>query len=212
MNYIYDVIANFNDIPYDFFEWNKIDDITHLKKVIIIKTDSQVLNDLINKKVKVSEDLLKYIKNKTEFYSKSDSNLIAIFTNGYINICIKFTKNGINKYKSFLQIEEDDEVLELSNRLNEIDFNYQIFGEANICQFKTRKETEAYNYIVDKIDDLYNKNDVMKLKYIYYDCFDKFEDNKNKIYEEIKQSINDNFEVLNKIYDFFKLISLTEQR
>lgn len=212
MNYIYDVIANFNDIPYDFFEWNKIDDITHLKKVIIIKTDSQVLNDLINKKVKVSEDLLKYIKNKTEFYSKSDSNLIAIFTNGYINICIKFTKDGINKYKSFLQIEEDDEVLELSNRLNEIDFNYQIFGEANICQFKTRKETEVYNYIVDKIDDLYNKNDVMKLKYIYYDCFDKFEDNKNKIYEEIKQSINDNFEVLNKIYDFFKLISLTEQR
>ena len=212
MNYIYDVIANFNDIPYDFFEWNKIDDITHLKKVIIIKTDSQVLNDLINKKVKVSEDLLKYIKNKTEFYSKSDSNLIAIFTNGYINICIKFTKDGINKYKSFLQIEEDDEVLELSNRLNEIDFNYQIFGEANICQFKTRKEIEAYNYIVDKIDDLYNKNDVMKLKYIYYDCFDKFEDNKNKIYEEIKQSINDNFEVLNKIYDFFKLISLTEQR
>ena len=212
MNYIYDVIANFNDIPYDFFEWNKIDDITHLKKVIIIKTDSQVLNDLINKKVKVSENLLKYIKNKTEFYSKSDSNLIAIFTNGYINICIKFTKDGINKYKSFLQIEEDDEVLELSNRLNEINFNYQIFGEANICQFKTRKETEAYNYIVDKIDDLYNKNDVMKLKYIYYDCFDKFEDNKNKIYEEIKQSINDNFEVLNKIYDFFKLISLTEQR
>lgn len=212
MNYIYDVIANFNDIPYDFFEWNKIDDITHLKKVIIIKVDSQVLNDLINKKVKVSEDLLKYIKNKTEFYSKSDSNLIAIFTNGYINVCIKFTKDGINKYKSFLQIEEDDEVLELSNRLNEIDFNYQIFGEANICQFKTRKETEAYNYIVDKIDDLYNKNDVMKLKYIYYDCFDKFEDNKNKIYEEIKQSINDNFEVLNKIYDFFKLISLTEQR
>lgn len=212
MNYIYDVIANFNDIPYDFFEWNKIDDITHLKKVIIIKTDSQVLNDLINKKVKVSEDLLKYIKNKTEFYSKSDSNLIAIFTNGYINICIKFTKDGINKYKSFLQIEEDDEVLELSNRLNEIDFNYQIFGEANICQFKTRKETEAYNYIVDKIDDLYNKNDVMKLKYIYYDCFDKFEDNKNKIYEEIKQSINDNFEISNKIYDFFKLISLTKQR
>lgn len=212
MNYIYDVIANFNDIPYDFFEWNKIDDITHLKKVIIIKADSQVLNDLINKKVKVSEDLLKYIKNKTEFYSKSDSNLIAIFTNGYINVCIKFTKDGINKYKSFLQIEEDDEVLELSNRLNEIDFNYQIFGEANICQFKTRKETEAYNYIVDKIDDLYNKNDVMKLKYIYYDCFDKFEDNKSKIYEEIKQSINDNFEVLNKIYDFFKLISLTEQR
>lgn len=104
--------------------------------------------------------------------------------------------------KAFLQIEEDDEVLELSNRLNEINFNYQIFGEANICQFKTRKETEAYNYIVDKIDDLYNKNDVMKLKYIYYDCFDKFEDNKNKIYEEIKQSINDNFEVLNKIYDF----------
>lgn len=207
MNYIYDVIADFNDIPYDFFEWNKTDDITHFKKVITIKINSQIMYDLIYNKLKVSNELLKHIKNKTEFYSKADSNFIAIFTDGYINICIKFTKDGINKYKSFLQIEEDDEVLDLSNRLSEFNFEYQVFGKNNIDFFKTRKETEIYNYITKKLDELYNNDDILKLKYIYYDCFDKFEDNKNKIFDDINKAIVKNSTISNKIYEFFKLIS-----
>lgn len=150
MNFIYDVIADFNVIPYDFFEWNKIDNITHLKKVLIIKTKREVINDLIYKKVKISNELLKCIKNKTEFYSKPDSEYIAIFTDSYINICIKFTKEGINKYKSFLQIEEDEEVLDLSERMKEIDFSYQVFGENYIECFKTRKEIEISNFVASQ--------------------------------------------------------------
>ena len=36
MNYIYDVITNFNDTYYDFYEWNKKDKLTHFKKIPII--------------------------------------------------------------------------------------------------------------------------------------------------------------------------------
>lgn len=210
MNYIYDVIVNFNDIPYDFFEWNKIDEISHLKKVIIVKVDNKTINDLINKKVKVSSDLLKIIKNKTEFYSKQESSYVAIFTNGYINICIKF-KDGINKDKSFLQIEEDEEVLDISNRLTEIKLEYQIFSSNNLPNFKTRKELEIYNYIIKKIEELYNNNDILKLRYIYYDCFDKFENDKNKIYDELNKEIIKNTNISNKVYDFLKLISVNEK-
>lgn len=208
MNYIYDVIANFNTIPYDFFEWNKIDVITHLKKVPIIKVKQDVIYDLIYKKVKISEELLKYIKNKTEFYSKMDSNFICIFTDTYINVCIKFTKEGINKYKSFLQIDEDEEVLDLSRKMDEIDFIYQVYGLNYFPNFKTRKEIEIDNYILTNIENLYNNDELEKLKYIHYDCFGKIEEDKNKIYDKINSEIIKNNNILtNRIYDFFRLIS-----
>ena len=207
MNYIYDVIANFNQTPYDFFEWNKIDTITHLKKVPIIKVKTEVIYDLIYKKIKVSEELLKLIKNKTEFYSKADSNFIAIFTDTYINICIKF-KDGVNKYKSFLQIDEDEEVLDLSRRMEETNFTYQIFGINYFPDFKTRKEIEIEKYVLNNIENLYNNDEIDKLKYIHYDCFGKVEEGKNKIYDKINLEIVNNNSILsNKIYDFFRLIS-----
>lgn len=35
MNYIYDIYLNFNEVAYDFFEWNKNDKITHIKNTCI---------------------------------------------------------------------------------------------------------------------------------------------------------------------------------
>lgn len=208
MNYIYDVIVNFDIIPYEFYEWNKTDTITHLKKIPIIKVKSEIIYDLIYKKIKVNEKLLNIIKNKTEFYTKADSNFIAIFTDTYLNICIKFNKDGINTYKSFLQIDEDEEVLDLSRRIEETSFDYQIFSVNYIPNFKTRKEIEVDNYVLNNIKKLYNNNEDSKLKYIYYDCFGKKEEDKNKIYSELNsQVMNNNIVISNKIYDFFRLIS-----
>ena len=64
MNYIYDVIANFNNKVYDFYDWNKKDIITHIKKCLIIKTDTKTVYDLTYNSVKISDTLLENIKNK----------------------------------------------------------------------------------------------------------------------------------------------------
>ena len=33
MTYIYDVTLNFNEILYDFFEWNNTDNLIHVRKI-----------------------------------------------------------------------------------------------------------------------------------------------------------------------------------
>ena len=43
MNYTYDILANFNETYYEFFEWNNKDELTHIKKLPIIKVDKNVL-------------------------------------------------------------------------------------------------------------------------------------------------------------------------
>ena len=41
MNYIYDILLNFQNEYYDFFEWNTNDQITHIKKIPIIKVSNE---------------------------------------------------------------------------------------------------------------------------------------------------------------------------
>ena len=53
MNYIYDILLNFNNIPYDIFEWNKDDKILHIRKIPLIKLSTFDLSNLVNKKVKI---------------------------------------------------------------------------------------------------------------------------------------------------------------
>ena len=36
MNYIYDILANFNEHYYDFYDWNELDNLIHIKKQFLI--------------------------------------------------------------------------------------------------------------------------------------------------------------------------------
>ena len=38
MKYIYDIVLNFNEEFFEFYDWNLNDEITHIKKIPIIKT------------------------------------------------------------------------------------------------------------------------------------------------------------------------------
>ena len=68
MNYMYDVLLNFNDFPYDIFEWNKDDKINHIRKIPLFKLKTADLSNLINKNVRLDNDFLNKIYKKTELY------------------------------------------------------------------------------------------------------------------------------------------------
>ena len=70
--------------------------------------------------------------------------------------------------------------------------------------FKTRKEREINKYIEKELKTIDNN----KLKYLYFDCFNKKEEDINIIQKTIKNEIKNNFENIYKpIYDFLKLAS-----
>ena len=57
MNYIYDVITNFFEDYYDFFEWDKKDNFTHFKKIPIIKINNKDYNIIQTNNIKIDEEL-----------------------------------------------------------------------------------------------------------------------------------------------------------
>ena len=102
MNYIYDIILNFNEQIYDFYEWNKSDNLTHIRKIPLIRINSKDLYNIENNNIRFNEELFNKISNKTEIFSgRTVKNIDAcLFSDGTSVLALKF-KNNKYYYSKF---------------------------------------------------------------------------------------------------------------
>ena len=68
MNYIYDILLNFNDNYFDFYDWNKSDNITEVKKIPIFKITSEDMYKIKNNYVIFDNEFKSKIKNQTDYF------------------------------------------------------------------------------------------------------------------------------------------------
>ncbi|MDD2181076.1 MAG: hypothetical protein PHW32_01770 [Bacilli bacterium] len=209
MNYIYDVLLNYNKNLYEFYEWNLSDNITHIRKIPLLKIKSSSLLTIKNNKIKIGDELKEQIKNKTEIFSKNKNNYDSyscLFCDGMEAVAIAFDNDGISIFKSKMLIDEEMEVLEVCDRIVEKEITYNVIKEEILKPFKTRFELEKDSYIKKEIKKI---NDIEKLKYLYYECFNEIEQDKNIILSRINDELNNSWdEISNILYDFFKLTSI----
>ena len=64
MTYIYDIVLNFNNDFYEFYEWEKNDNLTLIKKIPLIKVESDFLDQVFNLKLRIDDPLILEINNK----------------------------------------------------------------------------------------------------------------------------------------------------
>ena len=128
MNYIYDVLLNFQKEYYDFFDWNQNDNLYHMRKVPIIKVTNLNLKEIKNNIIKF-DNLLNLINNKAERFSKntiSKQKYIFIISNENECLALKLNKNGIITHKSSLLPNEQDDIIEISKIQKITTLNYKI--------------------------------------------------------------------------------------
>lgn len=206
MNYIYDIYLNLNETAYDFFDWNKNDKLTHIKKIPVIKVNEEILNKIIKNKIKIESDLLAQIYKKTEVWNiNSKINYCVLFSSNTDLIVVEFNKNGKSIAKSFLFIDEELEVLEIVNKLNEKKFDFEILNKQK-SNFKTRKQKNEDNFISQELKTM----DENKLNYIYFECFGKRETNKKIILDNINK-LPKNSKIYQNLYDILKLTTITKK-
>lgn len=201
MNYIYDIILNFNENIYDFYEWNKNDVITHIRKIPVFKISSIDLYNIENNSVVIDLSFFEHIKNKTEIFAGRNIKNIdyaCLLCDGVNVLAIKLEHN--NYYFSKLTLEEELEVTESLSRVKEVEINYQIKNKRN-QQFLTRKEIEMGLFVKKELKKLEHNNEEEKLKYLYFECFGKKEFNMKDLYE---------YESYPKIYKILKLIQINK--
>lgn len=210
MTYIYDILINFNKNLYDFYDWNVNDDIDHIRKIPVFKVDSATLWDFRNNDVCFTKSFLNQIYHKTEVFTvKSIKNLdyACLFCDGMEALGIQILDGQIKKSK--LLIDEEEEVIEVCSRLHTEKIDYQIIHTNKIEPYKTRKELEMDQFVKQQMKQLLRETDENKLHYLYYECFNQKETNKEEIVHKFRIEMNEHFdELVDKLYQIFKLLQI----
>jgi hypothetical protein len=210
MNYIYDILLNFDDKEiYEFYEWDGDDPIDYVKRIPIIKVCDKAFNHIRNYDVIIDKEFLNKIYKCSEIYNNKVLKIInyaCLFTNTKDVIAIEFHNDGRSLMKSCLLIDEANEVTEIAESLREVDIKYKILNYNNNHKYLTRNEKRINFFLNKELNNIYRDKNIDKLKYYYYECFGKVNNNINDIYEELKKFINSDWNGKHKyLYDLVVL-------
>lgn len=210
MIYVYDILVNFIDSNriYEVFEWENRDDIEHIKRIPLFLCDYNLINDILNYEVYISEEFLNVIKDKTLLY-KNDVEKIkyaCLLTEGNRVYALEFNELGKIEYKSSLLLDEEEEVIQLSFQLKKYNINYEKKEKIDNKLYLTRKLEQKRNYIIKDLKNTYTTKNYSKLKYLYDECFGSDKTTNKSKYERLINSLDNlNSPIINRLNYILKL-------
>lgn len=210
MKNTYDILVNFKKQVYEFYEWNKKDNINHIKVIPTFKVSDKCLYDFINCNLVINKEFLKKIYKKTEvFYGRliKAYEYACILFNDDIALAFIFDEEGNLIGKSSLLFDEEEDIIELNKKLEKENIKYEIISKVINNKFYTRNENKIIDVLLKYLSEIYNTNKISELKYIYLECFDNDEENYEYAYKKIVSEIeNGNFNVIEKIKSLIKVL------
>ncbi len=210
MNYVYDILLNFKENFIDFYDWNARDGLDHIRKIPIYKVETKVLKDFLNFYIALSEEDLKKIENQTEiFLGRKIKNLryCCLITDSRKVIALKVKDQKM--YISDLLLDEEETSLDMTSLLPLWDVQYTRLEKRKNNAFKTRKQVDFEKNLNLEIKKLKGEENLAKLKYIYYECFDEKEEDKEAILHKIHTELKQNFTNFSKKLDYLLKITNT---
>lgn len=190
MKNIYDILVNFKKIPYEFYEWNKEDDVKHVKKMPSIKVSDSTLYDIFYNDAVVSKNFLDQIKDKTEiFFGRTVKKVkyACVIYNDDVALSILLNDNGEIIGKSKLLFDEEEDVLKEDVPLKEIDYN--IIKKAKKISGLTRREAKIVLLLSKYLDKIHESKKNDEIRYMYFECFNKVEEDNEKAYKNLKNEV-----------------------
>ena len=204
MNYIYDIVLNFNKEYFSFYEWNKKDSIINVKKIPLFIVDNNTFNIMKYDKVTVDISFINLIKDKTYLYSKNKIGNAILISNTKEVIGVLFDNSGNLIKRSSLLIDEEEEVLDEID--NDDIYNINIISNKKIKREEINRSEREKKTLLNKY--IKKENNITNLKYLYYDYFEKDEDNINTIKDNLLEKINGPWsDKLNSFYNTVKIFN-----
>lgn len=204
MQFIYDIVVNFEKNFFEFYEWEEEDNIINIKKIPLFLVNNETYKIIKYENVTVNSSFVDKIRDKTFAYNKVKVGPSCLITNGMEAIGILLNNKGEVIKKSSLLIDEEDEVLEEAAMNDTYDINIVKRRKINKTNIN-RREAERRDFLINYIN---KENNSSNLKYLYYDYFEKENEDisliKNELTNEIKHNWN---KKLNVFYETAKMIN-----
>lgn len=212
---VYDILLNLQDGSrvYEFFEWMTKDDVEHIKKIPMVKISSNFLDNILKYKIIINKDFLKGIYKKTEVFNHNKIGVIdyaCLFTDGYKVVAVEFNNEGKSLFKSFLLLDEEEEILEISNEIKIQTIPYKKINRKNYYQYLTREEELRKNYLLKELRNAKKNGKYGKINYLYEEIYPV--DNKN-IEDKYKILVSDISLNYRDCYnELFKILRLSHSK
>ena len=208
MNYVYDILSNFNQELYDFYDWDKNDNFTHLRKVPSFRVSKEVLVDLMFKKVKIKGNLLKLIKDKTQVFTKEGVDVIEycfIVSDSVNALGVMLDEDGVVYKRSKFLVSEELEINKClkTSKINNVEYN--LLSSKTHYSNMTRNEEKVTNLILNELELIMDSTD--KIDYLYYEWFNtnKGKNKYKKLVSSIKSSYTSKHEYILELLNLLKI-------
>lgn len=210
MKKTYDILVNYQKIAYEFYDWNKTDDVKHIKVIPTFKVSDKCLQDFYNYDLMVDRTFLDMIKDKTEIFIKGltvKEPYACVLFSSYSALSFKFDKQGNVIGKSNLLFDEADDIITTFYSLEETKINYKVTNMEKLNCFYTRYESKMIDDLINYLKQIQKNSNDYETKYIYFECFNKEIDSSKKAYEKLFNSVNKlDFKVIEKLKNLMKVL------
>ena len=175
MIYIYDILLNLRqmDEGLEFYEWKEDDLIEHIKKVPLFKVSKSLIEDLFTNKLQLDITILPKIRNKAICYFNGETKQIpylVLLSDGRKCFAIELDNKGNTLYKSSLLLDEEEEVLEMTEELVEMPIGYKKTKIKNNKDQLTRFEKDNQKFLLRELEKI--KDNKEEINYLYEEYFD----------------------------------------
>lgn len=208
MNYVYDILSNFNQELYDFYDWDKNDNFTHLRKVPSFRVSKEVLVDLMFKKVKIKGNLLKLIKDKTQVFTKEGVDVIEycfVVSDSVNALGVILDEDGVVYKRSKFLVSEELEINKCLKTSKIYNVEYNLLSSKTHYSNMTRNEEKVTSLILNELELVMDSTD--KIDYLYYEWFNtnKGKNKYKKLVSSIKSSYTSKHEYILELLNLLKI-------
>lgn len=196
MNYIYDIVLNFQKYYCDFFEWRCDDKISNIRKIPLYRVSDDIYNCFKYNDVVVDLDFMDVIRR--DISNCKYKKIMCLISDGNCAMGILFNNDGRVIKRSSMLYDEEDEVCSYAMEFDVMNVSFVVN--------KKRKSELGLRFCRERRKFLYNYlkhiNDDMMWKYLYYECFGDDSDDIDFVKKKLLGVVGDGDSDINrKLYD-----------
>ena len=205
MNFYYDIVVNFQENNYMFYEWAESDVLEYIKRVPIFQVTTKVLRDLINNNIEVDKEFLDSIYNKTKL-KKGFLEYVSLFVSKNGAIVLEFASDGKVIARSGLQVNDECNVMEVIYTLPIFRLEYKVLNRLELNK-DLRLESTIKDFINLEINTLYKNKEWEKIVFLYNEWFLKSNLNVGEMVQEMQNRLKG--EITDREFRIYNLIKLS---
>ena len=216
MRFIYDIVVNYENNFFEFYEWEKEDNIINIKKMPLFLVNNETYKIIKYESVTINSTFVDKIRDKTFAYNKIKIGPSCLITNGMEVIGILCNDKG--EVIKDNPMHEDNifmceymtgvkTIAKVAYEAADIDiYDIDIIKRKKINKNNiNRREAERREFLINYIN---SENNNSNLKYLYYDYFEKENEDISLIKKELINEIKHNWnKKLNSFYETAKIIN-----